>query len=773
MVKLCLVAPELAPFTAGGIGVLLSNLLREYDMAGVQFHVLALNDWQVDNRSFEATLPGVTLWRLADLDGAIDPLRHPPEWAFTTHRWHYRSYQVAQALGRLASRGVVFDVVEFPDWGGLAFCTTQDKLLGKWSDTQIAVRLHSTDSILRAGQPVAGSAAAAHLADLERKALNDADIIVAHLDSIAQATRDHFGFDDAWREKVRIDAPPIAMKTSETAIAFEEDTPLCFPSKIQTLKRPDVFLNGAMAFLNSTPDYRGNVVFMAHPADPRLEQHLLSRIPKHLKDRISFSSKMPQAARAALLAKGISVFPSPFESFCLAAYEASAMGGLVALNGTNPAFSDQTEWKDGENCLKFDGTALSLADSLGRAWRTRQVMRMKPMKHEATRDPYWRSLKKMPQGSRGRTDPATTTKMPLVSVIVPYFNMGRYIVRTLESILASTYVNLEVIVVDDCSPDEHSRMVLEKIKGAERFGTVRVVSAPANVGLSGARNLGIRAARGEYIFTLDSDDLIRSDFIELGVKALERNPAYSVVVPQTAFIADEASPAEMNIIDHAIFIGEAMRGGSFANRFSTATSLGRREIYSEFPYDENLTSYEDWDFYSRLAWAGKRFIVTSEIYFYYRRRAGSMINTNTAEKHLRNLSILRSKQKVDLPAFAFDMNVVTDAEAYAEFLRIHAAHAQVSEASVPNGPAAHPVEPRIRMNPVPRPPEKKFLVLQKLRRERALRKELRELQSGHSFDPAWYLAHNPDVALSGMDPARHFLVFGRYEGRAPNGYDRP
>lgn len=794
MIKLCLVAPELAPFTSGGIGVLLQNLIQEYAASGVEFHVLALDAWHVDDPGFKVAYPQVQRWVMPDLLGPQVLGKHPPEWAFTTHPWHYRSYQVVEALAHIASQGVSFDVVEFPDWGGLGFCATQEKLLGNWAHGQIAVRLHSTDSILRPGQPVMGSASAAHLADLERKALRDADIVVAHLEAVADATRDHFGFDQTWLNQVKVNAPPIDTKASAHAISFDVGTPICFPSKIQALKRPDVFLNGALAFMNNAPDYKGNIVFMAHATDMRLKNYLEGRVPKHLAERVSFSTKMPQEARAAILSRAISVFPSPFESFCLAAYEASLMGGWVALNYENPAFGDNTLWKDGQNCLKFDGTALSLTTRLEKAWRGRSSAKIVAVNHTPTRTPYWLDLPSEHKAIVAARAPTLEINgaEPLVSVIVPYFNMGRYILRTMESVLASTYSNLEVVLVDDRSTDEHSQMVLRKIEQAERFGAVRVVRAPTNVGLSGARNLGIREARGDYIFTLDSDDLIRDDFIAVAVDALERNPEFSLVVPQTAFISDEASPTEIKVVDHAIFIGEAIRGGSFANRYSTATSLGRREIYTEFPYDENLSSYEDWDFYSRLAWAGKRFIVTSDIYFYYRRRSGSMIAQNNNEKHARNMSILRSKQRITSPNFAFDMNVVSDAEAYADSLRAHAANEQIA---LKEAPQSDVEQMRIRLEEQtaelrdaheklaavqsivigarqlaarsiqPRP--RKTMLFKKLRRAIAVKKAIRDLMASGHFDPEWYLAKYPDVARSGIDPARHYILYGRDEGRAP------
>ncbi|ASW04889.1 glycosyltransferase [Rhizobium sp. 11515TR] len=804
MRKICFVAPELAPFSAGGIGVLIHNLLIEYEDEKVEYHVLALSDSSIDNNVFAHIFPKATLWRSADvLPMTSDAALAPPDWAFTTHPWHFKSYQAAQALKDLAARGIVFDIVEFPDWGGLGFCATQEKLLGNLGSTLISVRLHSTDSILRAGEPVTGGHGAANLSDLERKSLLDADIVVAHLSSIAEATQKHFGLSQEWLASVHVDSPPIPLKPASKSITFEATTNICFPSKIQALKRPDVFLNGALAFIRSHSDYKGNILFVAHPSDEGLRHQLASRIPPEFAERVSFLLNAPTSVRISILEKSISVFPSPFESFCLAAYEASMQGGWVALNGANPAFSNETIWKDGTNCLKFDGTSLGLAERLERAWLDRHKTQLHPVAHKSANRPYWMTW---PVRRTREVRGFAHKKRPLVSIVVPYFNMGRYIHRTLESALASTYTNIEIVLVDDCSTDAHSRMVLEKIRQAEQFDCVRVVSAPTNVGLSAARNLGIREAQGEFILTLDSDDLIRSDFIELAVNALLRNPKHSLVVPQTAFVSDTSSNAEMSVIDYALFVGEAVRGGAMANRFSTATSLGRRELYLEFPYDEYLNSYEDWDFYARAVRAGKRFIVSSDIYFYYRRRAGSMIAENTRARHIRNLSIIRSKQRFAAGHACVDLNIMTDSEAsyqaeldklsiigtaqmngnadqkdqYIRMLRARVAHQEIllrdantklstvqdivdawRSGEVANNNATSSNQQSKLAGPRHSSP---WLVARWYRKAK-LQRSIRELIKSGELDPVWYLENNPDVAAAGMDAAWHYLKYGRNEGR--------
>ena len=92
---------------------------------------------------------------------------------------------------------------------------------------------------------------------------------------------------------------------------------------------------------------------------------------------------------------------------------------------------------------------------------------------------------------------------PVVSVIVPVYRAERWIEGTLRSALAQTYANLEVVVVDDGSPDRCAELVAGVAATDSRVRLIR----QDNAGLSAARNAGIAAARGRYVAPLDADDL--------------------------------------------------------------------------------------------------------------------------------------------------------------------------------------------------------------------------------------------------------------------------
>ena len=99
---------------------------------------------------------------------------------------------------------------------------------------------------------------------------------------------------------------------------------------------------------------------------------------------------------------------------------------------------------------------------------------------------------------------------PLISVIVPVYKVELYLRQCVDSLLAQTYSNLEIILVDDGSPDGCPAICDEY---ARKDSRVRVIHKP-NGGLSDARNVGLDAARGEYIGFIDSDDWVMPDMYE-------------------------------------------------------------------------------------------------------------------------------------------------------------------------------------------------------------------------------------------------------------------
>lgn len=112
--------------------------------------------------------------------------------------------------------------------------------------------------------------------------------------------------------------------------------------------------------------------------------------------------------------------------------------------------------------------------------------------------------------------------MELVSVIVPVYNVEAYLPKCVESLLSQTYPNLEVILVDDASPDDCPQICDQY---AQRDARVKAIHKKVNAGLGEARNTGLGYASGTYVYFADSDDWLESKMLETMVQAMEQHEA--------------------------------------------------------------------------------------------------------------------------------------------------------------------------------------------------------------------------------------------------------
>lgn len=115
---------------------------------------------------------------------------------------------------------------------------------------------------------------------------------------------------------------------------------------------------------------------------------------------------------------------------------------------------------------------------------------------------------------------------PLISIIIPVYKVEPYLRRCLDSVVNQTYANLEIILIDDGSPDNCPKICDEYAEKDERI----VVIHKDNGGLSDARNVGTKIAKGDFIYYLDSDDELPSNAIELLEAEVEKHPEIDIVM---------------------------------------------------------------------------------------------------------------------------------------------------------------------------------------------------------------------------------------------------
>ncbi len=225
---------------------------------------------------------------------------------------------------------------------------------------------------------------------------------------------------------------------------------------------------------------------------------------------------------------------------------------------------------------------------------------------------------------------------PKVSVVIPCYNREDFVARTLDSALAQTYPNIDVIVVDDGSTDS-TRDILES------YGSrITVLEHPGRVnkGQSAAINVGLRKADGEYVAILDSDDLWAPEKIEKQVRFLEAHPEVGLVYGN-GYAIDESERKLYRMYD------SSHREESNPERvlidcyfLLPNNALLRRSIFEiTGGFDEHLRAAQDHDMAIRVAEVAKLAFIDEEV-FYYRRHKDSISHKRASVRWVNGFTIL-------------------------------------------------------------------------------------------------------------------------------------
>lgn len=229
-----------------------------------------------------------------------------------------------------------------------------------------------------------------------------------------------------------------------------------------------------------------------------------------------------------------------------------------------------------------------------------------------------------------------------VSVIVPVYNVERYIEKCINSIINQTYKNLEIIIVNDGSTDKSEETILKKMDEDSRIKYIK----KQNGGLSSARNVGIKEAVGKYICFVDSDDWIDKKYVETLIYTAEQNNSEMVICnirhifddgtikEKTAHIEKNETISSYQAIKQ-LFLGKKYRCHA-VNKFCKTSLYKENHIF--FPegkiYEDVFTTY-------RLILSAKRISLCKEyLYFYLRNRIGSILTSSFNEKRLNLLEAL-------------------------------------------------------------------------------------------------------------------------------------
>lgn len=218
-----------------------------------------------------------------------------------------------------------------------------------------------------------------------------------------------------------------------------------------------------------------------------------------------------------------------------------------------------------------------------------------------------------------------------LSIIVPVYNVEKYLAQCLDSLVHQTVKDYEVIIVNDGSPD-NSQSIIDDY--AARYPGLIVPMMKENGGQSSARNLGMTVAKGEFIGFVDSDDWVDETMYERMLEAIERENADIAYCDMDDYYEDGT------VVYHDVT--------NFTDPLTVTCSacnkLFRRNFIEDAQFPVGLW-YEDFSFVAKLLFRTNRIVVIHEAFYHCHCRAGSTMNNYTSRKNLDIITVIDDLEK--------------------------------------------------------------------------------------------------------------------------------
>lgn len=230
---------------------------------------------------------------------------------------------------------------------------------------------------------------------------------------------------------------------------------------------------------------------------------------------------------------------------------------------------------------------------------------------------------------------------PLVSVIIPCYNQGNFLLEAVDSVLNQSYTSIEIIIINDGSEDSRTLEIINSFNNPQ----IKVLHQE-NAGPGVARNKAVEIAKADYIVLLDSDDLICDGSIPDAVKVLEENPSAGVVYGNCRYFGEKNYLLARKHLDATVLL----KGDTIA-----VCSILRKKAFDDAGgFDEFLSKkgLEDWDFWLSLVEKGWKFYYLNKTTFEVR-VLNSSRTFQVANKNLEELKSYIYKKHSDLLAGAF------------------------------------------------------------------------------------------------------------------------
>lgn len=230
----------------------------------------------------------------------------------------------------------------------------------------------------------------------------------------------------------------------------------------------------------------------------------------------------------------------------------------------------------------------------------------------------------------------------LISIILPVYNVEKYIAQSLNSILVQTYDNIELIIIDDCGTDDSINIVERILSEYHGNKDVKIIRNGKNNGIAAARNCGITAARGNFIFFIDSDDFLEEDNA-IKKMATRQSETDADVVTANSIMFDDITGKIYTTVDKDYKDAFYANTGSKPDRRMgnvVWNKLIRKSfiVENELIFDEGML-FEDVAWVFKLTCSSPKLSTMSDHTYRYRYRTNSIMTTLT-QRHIISRALL-------------------------------------------------------------------------------------------------------------------------------------
>lgn len=570
--------------------------------------------------------------------------------------WPALSYQVADLVESLIQRFGAPDVIECQEYGALPYYLLQRKLIGNslLQNVPILVHCHSPVSLLtKFNHRPTATFPDYWIGEMEKFSIAAADALLCPTHYMAKQIADIAPH----REKIDVIPLPNPLAdffTTSSVVPSPHAKPtVLYFGRLEVRKGILPAMEDIESLWNSGRDFRvvllgGDEEYM--PRGTTVGTFIRSRYAHRIKTNVlemHDSCAMGEVGKYIIAAQ-IVIIPSLWESFCNTCMEAMFLGRVVLASKSGA--QAELIGADGQAGILFDwevpGDFATQLDRLlklsstekeriGNKARQRITELCSIEKITAQRLQHFEEIirrhKKsslFPAAWRGYTPPAVIhnkrsclldQQAPRLSVIIPFFNLGKYVMGTVQSILGSTDLPEEILIINDGSTDEDSLAVLQELE--DLHPSIRVIHQP-NRGLSSTRNRGAKEAQGEFIAFVDADDEVQPKFFEKALRVLEAYANVGFVYSWVEYFDDYQGIWPTWNIHLPYLLGHNMLVPICVVRKDAFLEIGGNNPKFEY----NFEDYECWIHLTKRGWLG---VSLPECLVRYRVRPGSMYRSAT------------------------------------------------------------------------------------------------------------------------------------------------